>query len=52
MIAFGKMTWDFFSHHCSNMGMEWTLNKSQHAKLTPEKKILPPLVPGFKLAVF
>ena len=29
--------------------MEQTLNKSQHTKLTLEKKILPPLLPGFKL---
>ena len=30
--------------------MEWTPNKSQHANLTLEKKILPPLLPGFELA--
>ena len=34
------------------MGMERTPNKSQHTKLTLEKKILPPLVPGFELATF
>ena len=27
-------------------------NESQHRKLTPEKKILPPLVPGLKPATF
>ena len=27
-----------FMCHCSNMGLEWTLNKSQHTKLTLEKK--------------
>ena len=27
-------------------------NKSQHTKLTLEKKILPPLLPGFELATF
>ena len=32
--------------------MEWTPNKSQHIKLTLEKKILPPLLPGFELATF
>ena len=32
--------------------MEWTLSKSQHTKLTLEKKILPPLLPGFKLQTF
>ena len=26
--------------HCGNMGMEQTLNKSQHTKLALEKKIL------------
>ena len=34
------------------MGMERTPNKSQHTKLTLEKKILPPLLPGFELATF
>ena len=29
--------------HCGNMGMEQTPSKSQHTKLTLEKKILPPL---------
>ena len=38
--------------HCSNMGVEWTLNKSQHTKLTLVKKILPLLLPGFKVATF
>ena len=32
--------------------MERTLNKGQHTKLTLEKKILPPLMPGFELATF
>ena len=34
------------------MGMEQTLNESQHAKLTLEKKILPLLLLGFELATF
>ena len=33
-----------------NTGVEQTPNKSQHAKLILEKKILPPLLPGFELA--
>ena len=33
-------------------GVERTPNKSQHTKLTLEKKILPPLLPGFELATF
>ena len=37
---------------CSNMEVEETPNKSQHTKLTLEKKILPLLLPGFKLATF
>ncbi len=38
--------------HCSNTGTEQTPNKSQHTKLTPEKKIFLPLLPGFELATF
>ena len=38
--------------HCSYMGVERTPNKSQHRKLTLEKKILPLLLLGFKLATF
>ena len=41
-----------FTCHCGNTGVERTPNKSQHTKLTLEKKILPPLLPGFKLATF
>ena len=32
--------------------MERTANKSQHTKLTLEKKILPPLLTGFELGTF
>ena len=32
--------------------MERTPNKSQYTKLTLEKKILPPLLPGLELATF
>ena len=32
--------------------MARTPNKSQQTKLTLEKKILPPLLPGFELATF
>ena len=42
----------FFTCHCSNTGVERTPNKSQHAKLTLEKKFLPPLLPEFELATF
>ena len=38
--------------HCGNMQSEWTPNKSQYRKLTLEKKILLPLLPGFELATF
>ena len=37
---------------CGNKGVERTQNKSQHAKLTLEKNILPLLLPGFELATF
>ena len=35
-----------------NTGVEQTPNKNQHTKLILEKKILPPLLPGFKVATF
>ena len=38
--------------HCGNTGVERTPNKSQRTKLTLEKKILPPPLPGFELAAF
>ena len=41
-----------FTCHCGSTGVERTSNKSQHTKLTLEKKILPPLLPGFELATF
>ena len=41
----GSLTW-----RCGHTGVERTLEKSQYTKLTLEKKILPPLLPGFELA--
>ena len=41
-----------FTCHCGNMGMKRTPIKSQHTKLTMEKKILPPLLLGFEVATF
>ena len=41
-----------FACHCGNKGVERTPNESQHIKLTLEKKILPSLLLGFKLANF
>ena len=38
--------------HLGSTGVEWTLNKSQHTKLTLEEKILPLLLLGFELATF
>ena len=35
-----------------NMGFERTPSRSEHTKLTLEKKILWPLLPGFELATF
>ena len=34
------------------MGIERTPNESQHTKLTLEKKIIPPFLPGFELVTF
>ena len=45
------MTGVFYCHH-SNAGVERTLNKSQHTKLTLERKIIPMLLPGFELTSF
>ena len=41
-----------FMYHCGNMGVEWTLSKSQYTKRILEKKILPLLLPEFKLTTF
>ena len=44
-----------FTCHCGSTGGGGggrTPNKSQHTKLTLEKKFLPPLLPGFELATF
>ena len=41
-----------FMCHCGNMGVERAPNRSQYTKLTLEKKLLPPLLPGFELATF
>ena len=41
-----------FTCHFGNTGVERTRNKSQHPKLILERKILPPLLPGFELATF
>ena len=42
----------FFTCHCGSTGVKRTPIKSQHTKLTLEKKILPPLLLGFELATF
>ena len=41
-----------FTCHCSNTREEQTPNKSQHRKLTLEKKISQPILSGLKLANF
>ena len=41
-----------FTCHCGNTGVKRTPNKSQHTKLTLDKKILPPLLSGFELPTF
>ena len=41
-----------FTCHCGNTGVERTTNKSQRTKLTLEKKVLLPFLPGIELATF
>ena len=41
-----------FTCHCGNAGMERTPNKNQYRKITLEKNILPPLLPGIKPATY
>ena len=41
-----------FTRHCANTGVKQTPTESQHTKLTLEKKILSPFLPGFELATF
>ena len=41
-----------FMCHCSNIGVEQTLNKRQHRELTLEKKILLLFLPELRLATF
>ena len=41
-----------FTCHWGSTGVEQTPNKSLHAKLTQEKKILPQLLPGIELETF
>ena len=41
-----------FTCHSSKTGVERTSKKSRHTKLTLERKILWPLLPGFKLSMF
>ena len=40
------------SCHCGNIGVERPPNESKHTKITLEKKLHSPLVPGFELATF
>ena len=49
--SLGRMT-GVLTCHCGNTGLERKPIKSQHTELTLEKKILPPLLPGFQLAAF
>ena len=41
-----------FKCYCGNTGVERTPRKSQNTKLTPEREIFPPPLPGFELATF
>ena len=50
LLCFGSG--DKLAHTNSTLHAERTPNKRQHTKLTLEKKILPPPLPGFELATF
>ena len=41
-----------FTRHCGNTGVEGHWNRRQHRKLTQEKEILQPPLPGIKPATF
>ena len=41
-----------FTCHCRNTGVGRHRIRVSRTKLTPQKKILPPLLPGFELAIF
>ena len=41
-----------FTCYCGNTGVDGYRNKSQHRKLTQEKKIFPPLLPGLEPRTF
>ena len=47
---YSKTENSFLRVHYGNTGVKRTPNKSQHTKLTLEKKILSPLLPGLELA--
>ena len=51
-LHFWQNDWGLLRATAVTRGMERTPNKSQHRKLTLEKKILPPFLPGFELATF
>ena len=51
-LHFWQNDWDLLRATAVTWGWNGYQNKSQHRKLTLEKKILPPLLQGFKLTTF
>ena len=51
-LHFRQNDWGLSCATAVTQGVEQTTNKSQHTKLILEKKILPPLLPGFELTTF
>ena len=49
---YGASPTSYPGSHCGNIRVKQTPNKCQHTKLTLEKNILPPLLPGLELATF
>ena len=51
-LRFWQNDWDLLRATVVTQGWNGYQNKSQHRKLTPEKKILSPLLPGLEPATF
>ena len=51
-LHFWQNDWDLVHAAAVTWGWTWYQNKSQHRRLTPEKKLLPPLLPGLEPGPF
>ena len=52
LLHFWQNDWGLLRATAVSWGVERTPSKSQYRKLTLEKKILPPFLPGMELAIF